>query len=189
MGGVGGEYTMLKKEMFLLSKYMGRLGIIDLQTVVKVKHVKWMIEVLKAGKNKYWGVLATKYSECLDRDFFPIKMFPYGLMNIQTWWTKCDLRGCNIGHPSDTHIELKASEIWFVHNIRFKCPIVLKFCTAHGSDIAMWEFHSDWTTLEARVIDKRDFARFGFKIRVGRISHIVQRPILYGAHTEYTRVI
>ena len=44
---------------------------------------------------------------------------------------------CNIWYPSKTHLKLKSREISFVHNIRFSCPIVLKFCTEHGSITAV----------------------------------------------------
>ena len=80
-GGGGGQkgvrYTMVRKKkyscfliIFKTIFYMGRLVIIDLQTVVKVELVKWVTKVLKADKNKYWGVLATKYSEYLIKIFF-----------------------------------------------------------------------------------------------------------------------
>ena len=52
----------------------------------------------------------------------------------------------DVGYPSETHLKLKSRDISFVHNIRFSCPIVLKFCTAHGSITAMpWaKFQNDW---------------------------------------------
>ena len=43
----------------------------------------------------------------------------------------------NIIYPSKTHLKLKSREISFIHNIRFSCPIVLKFCTEHGSITAV----------------------------------------------------
>ena len=80
---------------------------------------------------------------------------------------------CNIGYPSETHLELKSHEISLVHNIRFKCLIDLKFCTGHGSDTAVLcaKFQGDGST-EAFVMGKRDFARFEFKMNFGRISYI-----------------
>ena len=44
---------------------------------------------------------------------------------------------CNIGYAFETHLKLKSPEISFVHNICLSCPIVLKYCTEHGSDNAM----------------------------------------------------
>ena len=43
----------------------------------------------------------------------------------------------NIGYPYETHPKLKCHEISFVHKIRCRSPIVLKFCTEHGSDTAV----------------------------------------------------
>ena len=47
--------------------------------------------------------------------------------------------------PNNTRVEMqphiitkhKSCEIYFVNNIHFCCPILLKFCTEHGSDTAM----------------------------------------------------
>ena len=82
---------------------------------------------------------------------------------------------CNIGYPSETHLKLKSCEISFVHNICFNGPIGLKFCTEHGSDTAMpcAKFQSNWSN-EAWVLDKRDFAKFKFKMNFRRISYIAQ---------------
>ena len=39
-----------------------------------------------------------------------------------------------MGHPSETHLKLKYHEISFADNLFGSCPIVLQFCTEHGSD-------------------------------------------------------
>ena len=44
---------------------------------------------------------------------------------------------CNIGYPSATYLKLKFRESSFVHNFRLNDSIVLKFCTEHGSIIAV----------------------------------------------------
>ena len=44
---------------------------------------------------------------------------------------------CNIGYPSETHLKLKSHEISFVHNIRFSCTVVLKFCTEHSITVVL----------------------------------------------------
>ena len=51
--------------------------------------------------------------------------------------------------------------------------MVLKFCTEHGSGTAVLceNFQTDWTN-KTGVTDKRDFARFEFKMSFGRISYI-----------------
>ena len=44
---------------------------------------------------------------------------------------------CNIEYASDTNFKLKSLEIWFVHAIHISCPIILTFCTEHGSITAV----------------------------------------------------
>ena len=62
-------------------------------------------------------------------------------------------------------------QISFVHNIRLNNPIVLKFCTEHGSITVVLcaKFQYDWTT-ETNVMDERYFSRFEFEISFRRIS-------------------
>ena len=69
---------------------------------------------------------------------------------------------CNEKYPSETHLKLKSRKISFVHNIHLNNPIVLNFCTEHGSITAMLcaKFENIWTT-EIDIMDEWDFARFG----------------------------
>ena len=55
---------------------------------------------------------------------------------------------CNIGYPSETYLKLKFREMSFLNNSRFGYPIVVTFCTEHGSDTAVLcaKFQNDWTT-------------------------------------------
>ena len=57
------------------------------------------------------------------------------------------------------------------------CWIVLKFCTEHGSITAVLcaKFQNDLAT-KMGIVDERDFARFKFKMRFGRISYIGTAP-------------
>ena len=48
-------------------------------------------------------------------------------------------RLCNAGYPSETHLKLKSREISFTHNSFISIPIILKFCTEHGSITANFE--------------------------------------------------
>ena len=66
-----------------------------------------------------------------------------------------------MGYPPETHFKLKSREVSFAHNLFRKWPIVLKFCTEHGSDTAVLcaTFQNDWT-IETDVMDEREFARF-----------------------------
>ena len=90
---------------------------------------------------------------------------------------------CNIGYPSESPLKLKSREILFVHNIRFNNPIVLKFCTEHGSITSVFcsKFQNDWTPA-IDVMDERNFARFGFNMTFGGISYIAQHPGVFGVH-------
>ena len=70
---------------------------------------------------------------------------------------------CNIGYPSETYLKLKSHEISFAHNLFISNPIVLKFCTEHGSDTAMLsaKFQNNWTT-DTDVMDEQAFVRWWF---------------------------
>ena len=82
---------------------------------------------------------------------------------------------CDISYPSEIHLQLKSREISLAHNSGFSWPIALKFCTEHGSIIAVLcaKFQTDWT-IEMDVMEERVFARFEFKMSFGRISYIEQ---------------
>ena len=78
---------------------MGGLGMIDLYTMIKVKRVKWVIRILKADNTENWGMLATKYLECLNKEF-GIKLFALRAnecsdlineMNIPAFYKECIL--------------------------------------------------------------------------------------------------
>ena len=116
--------------------------------------------------------LVQKTCESADTKIFLGILVPY-----HGYWSPGVL--CNIGYPSETRLKRKSREISFVHDIRFNCPIGLKFCIEHGSDTAVLcaKFQSD-QSIEAWVMDKRDFTRFEFKMNFGRISYIAQGPWL-----------
>ena len=77
---------------------------------------------------------------------------------------------CNIRYPSQT-LKPKSREISFANILFISYPIVLKFCTEHGSDTAVLcaKFQNDWTTKTA-VMDDRDFARFEFNSNFRRMD-------------------
>ena len=103
-----------------------------------------------------------------------IRWVPWRLLLDDIHWRNL-LGVCNIWYPSETHLNPKFREISFAHSIRFSCPIVLTLCTEHGSDTAILcaKFQIDWV-IEQKVMGKRDFTRFGFKMHFGRISYIAQ---------------
>ncbi len=53
---------------------MGCLGIIDLQTGIKVKQIGWVIKILKTNTNNRWKILPRSYFSCLDK-YFEIELF------------------------------------------------------------------------------------------------------------------
>ena len=91
------------------------------------------------------------------------------LITQRTWifgrFAKVELEMCNIGYLSKTHLKPKSCEISFAHNLFINYLIVLKPCTKHDSDTALFcaRFRNNWTT-ETNVMDEQDFTRFEFKM-------------------------
>ena len=57
----------------------------------------------------------------------------------------------------------------FVHNIRFRCPIVLKFFTVHGSiTVVLCDKLQNDKTTQVDIIEERVFAKYEFKMSLGR---------------------
>ena len=85
---------------------------------------------------------------------------------------------CNIGYPSETHLKRKSRKNSFFHKI-FSCwPIVLKYCTEHGSITAV--LYANFKRLGDSKINygKRDFRRFErFKMRLDGYT-VLQCPRL-----------
>ena len=76
---------------------------------------------------------------------------------------------------------LKPFDMLFLNNTLSSCPIGLKFYKQHGSNKAMLslKLHNVWAN--------RDFVRFGFKVRFGRLCVIQQQPVvslLYNARNS-----
>ena len=82
---------------------------------------------------------------------------------------------CDVGYPSETQHKPKSRQISFAHKLFLNYPIVLKFCTEHGSDTAVLcaKFQNDWAT-ETELMDEREFTRFDFKISLGGGSYSAQ---------------
>ena len=64
-----GKKYNIKRDVCILPRYMGGLGMVDISTVVKVRKVKWVIKVLKGQTNDVWKILPMSYFKCLDKDF------------------------------------------------------------------------------------------------------------------------
>ena len=81
--------------------------------------------------------------------------------------------------PSKINRKLKSHETLFACNLSHRCPIILKFCTEHGSGTAMLcaKFQNDRAT-EMYVVDEWDLLTFEFGW-----------DILYWTRTPWTAVI
>ena len=91
---------------------------------------------------------------------------------MKTWFLYCFIKKwfhtilyhfkgcCNriVRYTSETHPKPKTFENLLIHNIHFRCSVILKFCTEHGNITAMlWtKFQNNWAT--------DVFMRFEFKM-------------------------
>ena len=64
----GKKYTV-KREICVLPRYLGGIGMVDFQTIIKVKRIKWVINILKGHTSDTWKILPLSYLKCLDKDF------------------------------------------------------------------------------------------------------------------------
>ena len=87
---------------------------------------------------------------------------------------------CNMRHPSKTRLGPKSREVSFAHNLSLNYPLVLKFCTEHGSRTAVLcsKFQNNRTT-DTHDMDEPDFTRLGLEMSFGRISYTAQPPWFY----------
>ena len=92
------------------------------------------------------------------------------------------IRGLPVGCPSETDLKFKSRDVSVARMGLCNCPIILQFNTEHGCDIAVLcaKLQNIWT-IGTTVMDKRNFARFQFKMSFGRISYTAQHP-RFGAH-------
>ena len=67
-------------------------------------------------------------------------------------------------------LQLRSGEIAFTKNAFLSCPIILKFCSEHGSDtVVLWaKCQNDWT-MEMDIVDERVFVKFQFNVCWGEI--------------------
>ena len=74
------------------------------------------------------------------------------------WAIKTSRGRCNIGYPSETHLELKSRESSVAHEVLLDCEICANF-------------QNDFKTA-MDVLDERDFARLEFKMSFWQIPYI-----------------
>ena len=61
-----GKNPKFSKAICKLPREKGGLGLIDIDTLVKVKRIKWVIRVLKDNDEQNWSKLIENYLRCLD---------------------------------------------------------------------------------------------------------------------------
>ena len=59
----------IRREICVLPRYLGGIGMIDLNMMIKVKRIKWIVRILRTKENEKWNVLPLKYIRCLDNKF------------------------------------------------------------------------------------------------------------------------
>ena len=68
----------IKREICFLPKSMGGLDVVNLQSLIKVKRVQWILRFLKEGSDQNWAKLTENYIRCLDNrfdiEFFSLKV-------------------------------------------------------------------------------------------------------------------
>ena len=89
---------------------------------------------------------------------------------------------CNIWYPSETHLNSNLAKYrWSTTSVSYVhlfCKIAKQMDIWHrccDTAVLCAKFQNDRTTEEC-VMRKRDFARFGFSMRLGRILHMTQCP-------------
>ena len=103
---------------------------------------------LKAWSKVYIWVIMLKYCVTFDHIVSNI-IYPENIKcklipSTSSRWLYRKWQFRNILFPEDA---VNIADI-FVHNLNFNRPIILKFCTEHGSDTAVLcaKFQNDWTT-------------------------------------------
>ena len=64
-----GKNIKINREICYLPRDLGGIGMVDLDKVIKVKRVNWIIRFLKEGSGQSWSRLIENYIRCLDNSF------------------------------------------------------------------------------------------------------------------------
>ena len=65
----GGKRPLMKKEICILPRHQGGLGMIDLRIAIKAQRIKWMKRILLSSKDEKWACIPTESFKCLDTKF------------------------------------------------------------------------------------------------------------------------
>ena len=73
-----GKRMNIKRDVLFLPRQMGGLNLVNLNILIKVKRIQWIIRWLKCQNNGIWTKMVENYLRCLDNsfdiDFFSIKV-------------------------------------------------------------------------------------------------------------------
>ena len=64
-----GKDFKIKKDICFLPRDLGGLNMLNLEIVIKVKRINWIIRFLKEDKGQPWSKLIESYMRCLDNHF------------------------------------------------------------------------------------------------------------------------
>ena len=64
-----GKRNRVRKEICVLPRSMGGLGMLDLNITLKVQNIKWIKRILLAEKNEDWTLIPMKTFKCFDMKF------------------------------------------------------------------------------------------------------------------------
>ena len=64
-----GKKNKIRKEICVLPKNMGGIGMIDIRTVIKVQRIKWILRILNSPVSEDWNIIPYKVMHCLDNKF------------------------------------------------------------------------------------------------------------------------
>ena len=136
-----GKKYNVKRDICVLPRYMGGLGMVDIATVVKVRKVKWVIKVLKGQTNDVWKILPLSYFKCLDKDF-DIPLFALRVTNatdlvngkkIPLFYKECILALQELYRKAEDIPGDEDQIIWCHHKFHLRGkPVVLKHWSKNG---------------------------------------------------------
>ena len=85
-----GKDIRFNREICSHPRRLGGLGLVDLNILIKVKRIKWIIRVLTDGGNQAWSRLIEDYLRCLD-NLFSVKFFALKVTDSSELITKAKI--------------------------------------------------------------------------------------------------
>ena len=121
-----GKTFRFSRDICKLPPEMGGLGLIDIEILIKVKRIQWIVRVLKDETNQNWSKLIENYLRCLDNKY-GINLFTLKVTDandevkncrIPTFYKECIMyfgNLCQIAKDADKELEI----IWCNANYKF----------------------------------------------------------------------